>query len=89
MMLFFPVLMYYFWICLWFYDGQLTHPASFDDIGPFVVRMWEHIRDVSTTQPHIISSDRLSGCRPDMVYSHHLLRSHCIRAIARFYYAWI
>ncbi|KAI0666820.1 ERG4/ERG24 ergosterol biosynthesis protein [Trametes maxima] len=40
----FPVLMYYLWICLVFYDGRLTHPTSVDDIQPFLWRMWEHIR---------------------------------------------
>ncbi|KAG8842210.1 C-24(28) sterol reductase [Serendipita sp. 411] len=44
MMLIFPVLMYYFWICLWFYDGQLVHPTSVDDIVPFFSRMWDHVR---------------------------------------------
>ena len=43
----FPVLMYYLWICLVFYDGQLVHPTSVDDIKPFLWRMWEHIRVVS------------------------------------------
>lgn len=42
----FPVLMYYFWICLWFYDGKLVHPASVEDIQPFVWRMCDHIRVV-------------------------------------------
>lgn len=42
----FPILMYYFWICLWFYDGQLVHPKSFDDIKPFLGTMWNHIREV-------------------------------------------
>lgn len=42
----FPLLMYYLWICLWFYDGQLVHPSSVDDIQPFLGRMWEHVRKV-------------------------------------------
>lgn len=42
----FPVLMYYFWICLWFYDGKLVHPSSPEDIQPFLWRMWSHIRNV-------------------------------------------
>lgn len=42
----FPILMYYFWICLVFYDGQLTFPGSVDDIGPFFGRMWAHIVQV-------------------------------------------
>ncbi|CAE7112389.1 unnamed protein product [Rhizoctonia solani] len=43
MMTFFPLLMYYFWICLRFYNGSLVHPESLRDIGPFIGRMWEHI----------------------------------------------
>ncbi|KAJ7621152.1 ergosterol biosynthesis ERG4/ERG24 [Roridomyces roridus] len=43
-MLGFPTLMYYLWICLWFYDGQLVHPSSLDDIKPFLATMWTHIR---------------------------------------------
>lgn len=44
----FPILMYYLWICLVFYDGQLTFPSSVEDIQPFLGRMWEHIRVVSS-----------------------------------------
>lgn len=38
MMLGFPPLMYYLWICLVFYDGKLQGPKSFawDDIKNFV-----------------------------------------------------
>ncbi|KAG9048018.1 C-24(28) sterol reductase [Tulasnella sp. UAMH 9824] len=39
----FPPLMYYFWICLWFYDGALVHPNGLGDIVPFFGRMWRHI----------------------------------------------
>ena len=46
MMTGFPVLMYYLWICLVFYDGQLTFPSSVDDIQPFFGRMWGHIVQV-------------------------------------------
>ncbi|KAF8916062.1 ergosterol biosynthesis ERG4/ERG24 [Mucidula mucida] len=41
----FPLLMYYLWVCLWFYDGQLVHPTSVDDIKPFLLRIWNHIRE--------------------------------------------
>ena len=47
MMIGFPILMYYLWICLWFYDGKLVVPTSVDDIVPFLHRMWVHVRDVS------------------------------------------
>ncbi|GAB1518399.1 C-24(28) sterol reductase [Rhizoctonia solani] len=43
MMAFFPPMMYYFWICLRFYNGSLVHPDSLSDIGPFFCRMWQHI----------------------------------------------
>ncbi|OWZ69186.1 hypothetical protein AYX15_00036 [Cryptococcus neoformans] len=45
MMLGFPLLMYYLWICLWYYQGSFVYPTSVDDIGPFFHRMWEHIYD--------------------------------------------
>ena len=47
MMTGFPMLMYYLWICLTFYDGQLVHPHGVDDVKPFFGRMWAHVRDVS------------------------------------------
>ncbi|CCA75379.1 probable ERG4-sterol C-24 reductase [Serendipita indica DSM 11827] len=52
MMLFFPVLMYYFWICLWFYDGQLTHPHSLNDVVPFIQRMWGHVKKDAAPTPY-------------------------------------
>lgn len=42
----FPILMYYLWICLWFYDGKLVYPASVEDIKPFLWRMWGHVAKV-------------------------------------------
>ncbi|KAK0188658.1 ergosterol biosynthesis ERG4/ERG24 family-domain-containing protein [Armillaria mellea] len=39
----FPLLMYYLWICLWFYDGKLVHPTSLEDVKPFLLRMWNHV----------------------------------------------
>lgn len=48
MMIGFPLLMYYLWICLWFYDGKLVYPTSTEDIVPFLERMWTHVRDVCT-----------------------------------------
>ena len=39
----FPILMYYLWICLWFYDGALVHPSSVEDIKPFLARMVGHV----------------------------------------------
>ncbi|CAE7137303.1 unnamed protein product [Rhizoctonia solani] len=42
----FPVLMYYLWICLWFYDGQLVHPSSVADIQPFIGRILIPVGDI-------------------------------------------
>ncbi|KAJ7759252.1 ergosterol biosynthesis ERG4/ERG24 [Mycena metata] len=42
-MLGFPTLMYYLWICLWFYDGQLVYPHSVDEVKPFLATMWTHV----------------------------------------------
>jgi hypothetical protein len=42
----FPIMMYYFWICLRFYDGALVHPGSFGDLGAFFHRMWAHVCEV-------------------------------------------
>ena len=39
----FPVLMYYLWICLWFYDGQFAHPTGLSDMVPFMRRMASHV----------------------------------------------
>ncbi|KAJ3150930.1 C-24(28) sterol reductase [Geranomyces variabilis] len=39
MMIFFPMLMYYFWICIEFFDGKLARPDSFADIGDWFERM--------------------------------------------------
>jgi len=47
-MTFFPCLMYYLWICLWFYDGKLVYPTSSEDIKPFLGRMWAHIAKVES-----------------------------------------
>ncbi|CCO29905.1 hypothetical protein BN14_03928 [Rhizoctonia solani AG-1 IB] len=51
MMAFFPPMMYYFWICLRFYNGSLVHPKSFGDIGSFLSRMWQHIRQDAAPTP--------------------------------------
>lgn len=53
MMIGFPILMYYLWICLWFYDGQIVYPSSLDDVQPFLWRMWEHVKVVSISTPSL------------------------------------
>jgi delta24(24(1))-sterol reductase len=46
MMLGFPVLMYYLWICLWFYDGQIIYPTTVNEFRPFLMTMWGHVKEV-------------------------------------------
>ncbi|KZV84349.1 ERG4/ERG24 ergosterol biosynthesis protein [Exidia glandulosa HHB12029] len=52
MMTGFPLLMYYLWICLQFYDGQIVYPSSLGDVKPFILRMWGHVRDDATPTPY-------------------------------------
>ena len=40
----FPLLMYYLWICLWFYDGHMIYPHSPGKVIPFLHQMWTHIQ---------------------------------------------
>ncbi|KAG5723670.1 Delta(24(24(1)))-sterol reductase [Termitomyces sp. T112] len=58
-MTFFPCLMYYLWICLWFYDGNLVYPVSQADITPFLARMWGHI--VKDASPNLYAWKVYSG----------------------------
>ena len=60
MMTLFPVLMYYLWICLWFYDGQLVIPKSFDDIVPFLHRMGRHVYDVGHRETSVLGCSLLT-----------------------------
>lgn len=46
MMVGFPILMYYLWACLTFYDGRLVTPSSVEDIKPFAEKMWGHVIEV-------------------------------------------
>ena len=50
----FPVLMYYLWICLWFYDGQFAHPTSLADIVPFFQRMGRHVYEDAFPTPRAL-----------------------------------
>jgi len=42
----FPVLMYYLWACLWFYDGRLVYPHSLAEAKPLFLEIWGHIKTV-------------------------------------------
>ena len=42
----FPVLMYYLWACLWFYDGKLVYPHSLSEALPLFLEIWGHITTV-------------------------------------------
>lgn len=44
MMLFFPCLMYYFWVCLEYYDGALQYPKSVNGVVPWVQQMVDHVK---------------------------------------------
>ncbi|KAF8517895.1 ERG4/ERG24 ergosterol biosynthesis protein [Hysterangium stoloniferum] len=48
----FPVLMYYLWICLTFYDGRLVHPKSVEEIQPFFNTMWNHMKQDAYPTPY-------------------------------------
>ena len=43
----FPVLMYYLWACLWFYDGSLVYPHSLAEAKPLFLEIWGHITTVN------------------------------------------
>ena len=49
MMVGFPILMYYLWACLIFYDGKLVVPksTSLNDIKAFVNEFWVICKNVS------------------------------------------
>ena len=89
MMIGFPMLMYYLWICLWFIDGRLVVPTSVDRIRPFIQEMWAHIRDVSFSPlgPYvantIVSPGFLRiGCQPEPLRVEGLFRSHFLRTLS-------
>jgi delta24(24(1))-sterol reductase len=42
----FPILMYYLWTCLWFYDGHLVYPHSIEEAKPLFLELWDHVRVV-------------------------------------------
>ena len=46
----FPVLMYYLWACLWFYDGRLVYPHSLFEVKPLFVEIWGHIKTVRSQE---------------------------------------
>ncbi|NUP05961.1 MAG: delta(24(24(1)))-sterol reductase [Polyangiaceae bacterium] len=45
LILFSHFLVYYLWIAVTFYEGALIYPHGLADIGPFLGRMWAHIRE--------------------------------------------
>jgi len=40
----FPLLMYYLWACLWFYDGKLVYPHSLTEVKPLFLGIWGHVK---------------------------------------------
>jgi delta24(24(1))-sterol reductase len=56
MMLGFPVMMYYLWICLWFYHGQFARPSALawegkGGVAEFLGTMWGYVKNVSQRYP--------------------------------------
>lgn len=88
-----PMLMYYLWICLWFYDGQLVYPKSIESIQPFFQEMRAHVRDVRSIQfPPIFfvtNSVPTTGCKPQPLRVGGLLWADCLRTLSRFGHAWL
>lgn len=87
MMIGFPILMYYLWICLWFHDGQLVVPTSVDGIKPYINEMWAHIRDVSSSPFGLLTRSSYPtslfrvGCQPEPLRVESVFRSHLLRAL--------
>ena len=50
----FPVLMYYLWACLWFYDGRLVYPYSLSEAKPLFLEILGHIKTVCFQKFHCI-----------------------------------
>lgn len=45
MMIGFPCLMYYFWVCLEYHQGRLIHPSSLTQVKPWIVNeIWNKIK---------------------------------------------
>jgi len=49
MMVFFPLLLYYLWICLVFFDGKLQAPSNLAEVGPWVSQFASIAREVRET----------------------------------------
>lgn len=86
----FPVLMYYLWICLWFYDGQLVYPKSQADVNPFLARMWAHIVEVRDTGvAALLQSNHIPGRQSFSVCMEGLRGKYHLPALPRLGYAGI
>ena len=91
MMIGFPLLMYYLWICLWFYDGQLVFPKSLDGVQPFLQQMWTHVKQVWSTHSRasVLRSDVISGCVPYAICVCHVWFFNGLSTASRVYHAWL
>ena len=83
----FPVLMYYLWTCLWFYDGRLVYPHSLAEAKPLFLEIWGHIKTVCfefSTPPSRFLTPHIQDASPNWyawkVYTgfmvHQLLLAH-------------
>lgn len=94
MMLGFPALMYYLWICLWFYHGQFARPSVLawegkGGVADFLGTMWGYVKNVSFDG--IVMCDcRLwdSGRIPNVVRFQDLRRTHRRSAPVGMGHAW-
>ena len=61
---------------VWFYDGKLVSPTSLDDVQPFLQRMWEHVRVVSSIflLQKFLHIQQRKGCQPQSIRVEGLLR---------------
>ena len=54
-MIFSPLLMFYLWICLEFYNGQLQYPTHPMEVSFFLDRMMSHVLRDGLPTPHTIT----------------------------------
>ncbi|KAJ1536953.1 C-24(28) sterol reductase [Nowakowskiella sp. JEL0078] len=50
---FFPILMYYLWISVACYDGQIFGPKGLEDFFPFFKRFWGNLVETQTVSPKL------------------------------------
>jgi len=89
MIVFFPMLMYYLWICCTFYDGQVELPTSTADIQPFFYRMLGHIREVCHLLFGYSRSVLTTGCVQDASPSPWAIKVYSTYFFFQLFIAWV